>query len=274
VVQTYKYLGFPHNSRGVDTSKLLEEGIRKGKAALRTLQKFGQGYSEEVKLNLVKVKINPVLEYGAALMFTAKTDLKMAQELQDEAMKYIMPYAPHPKGVRALTGVPPIVDRFRYLAGRFGNFLDSMSPASAAHLHLQKLLKSPPWPEQILLPRIWSTRKDPSTLKKEALQAAQASLHSKFVKDFKPNGISRTLFIQTKEIRVAALTWRLGSAFVQRYCPNLTNFHFFRRPCLNNCGLGRFLPHTDLDELLNTGEYERFWSTFRILKTIIYTHRP
>jgi hypothetical protein len=163
-VESYRYLGFTFKSKGVDWLTHMEEIATKARNHLTAVSGHEtQDWTPSLRLNIYRTFIRPQMEYGAAIAWHVKriaeasnpTLLTYGEEVHNAALEWITQQKDNHKVAAVLTGLPMYDTRLFTLAITFEDHLTNLSKFNPClslwryyHLH-------PPWPDELLLPRIF-----------------------------------------------------------------------------------------------------------------------
>lgn len=283
-VEVYPYLGFPHKAYGIDIHLHMNNNATKAGKTLNFVQRVGGEWPEWIKMTIYKTFIRPRLEYGGQLAIYRPLSLELVEQTQQDALKWIIPYAPHHQAVSAVTALLPLDIRLSALAATFGQHCENMALDHPARRLLAEVVGPPPWNESLLLPRVCNNRlyshfkrlanQNDSTLTTIARrwQLEQLEEHTPYARYIARQcrrntyGPDKLLFWGDAETRQKAVAWRVGSLYWNKTCPN---GHQFKRSCIRNCILAANVPEHNrrrpinppqhycvLDHLLNLEEYD------------------
>ena len=144
VVETYSYLGFPHNVHGIDWTRHLANCLVKAQGVFYTLKKhfYTDLYAEKIKLELYKAFSRVMLDYGGALsyasLFTRKKlhgisaiqkDIKKdLEKFEKDVLVWIFGSSSPRKVLLSMTALGTLERRLDELACRFALKLDNAHP--------------------------------------------------------------------------------------------------------------------------------------------------
>ena len=288
-VNRYPYLGFPHELSGINFGAHIANMEAKARKILNACMVVGNSWPEWVKLAIYKTFIRSRLEYGGQLMVHHRDKITPLQTLQEDALKWIIPYSPHTLSTAAVTAIVPIDLRFEALAVTFTLHCTNMAEDHPARRFCVEVCGSGPWSSTLLIPR--AVTLGLTKMLTDLAAESEISLHTMIRKytlemlerrstiaryistSSRRNtyGPDKTLYWTDKEMRQTALAWRVGSFGCRHYCP--AGGHRFNRRCVTHClpeleeGMGN-LPrlarpldppplYCFIDDLLNLGEEER-----------------
>jgi len=133
VVLSYKYLGFPMTSKGIDFLQHRNNIVNSTEAFLRFLVANGTDWSPAIRSAIFSTFVQPQMEYGAPLLL-AYADFQSCQSdfyhplqlLQDQALAWIFcTNSNHLRIFRGILGALPISERFSHLRCRYQFHLDN-----------------------------------------------------------------------------------------------------------------------------------------------------
>ena len=267
-VQSYRYLGFPHAFSGIDFKTHVLECAEKAKKTLNFCNNVDTGWPEWMKLAIFKCFIRPRMEYGAQLIGAfinekneSIIDLSKPKEVQDAALKWILPYSPSPLSTAGILAVPEVVTRCRALSALFALHIRYMAEDHPIHPFLAQVIGAGPWAPGLILPRAARPKllekhereMDPrdkrvsvatfikrwviAELESRSKVACYVSRSSR-VKTYGPD---KTIYWKDAKTRSLALQWRVGSFGHHRLCPvphegeRAQRGQTFRRTCIQYC---------------------------------------
>lgn len=251
VVTSYPYLGFPHEINGINFETHVSNMESKARKVLNACLLNGSSWPEWAKLTIYKTFMRSRLEYGGQLLVHHLDKTGPLQALQDDALRWILPYAPHSLSAAAVTAVAPMETRFETLAVSFSIHCLNMAADHPSRRFIGEVCGSGPWSPGILLPRatslplartlverstngrvLLSTILRKYTLEKIEMRSTIARYISRRCRR-KTYGPDKTLFWKNTDIRKLALLWRVGSFGCRLNCPS--GCHRFNRACVMRC---------------------------------------
>jgi hypothetical protein len=280
VVEEYRYLGFPHSSRGIMWQKHLDDCVIKASKLLTFIE--GKAYSgqwpEWIKLAIFKSFVRPVYEYGAPALYhlfnTQSISLRTAEDFQNRAIKWITELGRKRIHIaRALTDLPTVSDRFYILAISFMDHIEQ-SALSNPIWKIRRAFSNPPWSPNSILPRVLSeqilfrhlpqlNREPEEPLRQFTWRRIREFVDQKYssyglLPSFilrsarrrnsernKTFGFDRCLFIKDSETRRNAILWRANIFGMRNRCPSckqqFTRAHVDRCNLLDGVRLGNTL---------------------------------
>ena len=153
-VESYRYLGFPHTSRGINFQEHLNTSAGKALAMLQSLDYYKKVWPEYIKLNIFRMYIRPVMEYSAGLaIYWMKnlerlkkkngipdySEISLYHEVTIKGKKWILDYG-KTCHAQSLLGLPSSLMRLYCLALRLRAHLMKMNEDNP----LRKALEPPP----------------------------------------------------------------------------------------------------------------------------------
>ena len=135
-LRDYKYLGFPHNSKGIDIESSIALRSSKTKSILELCQGRGHSWPIWVKLIIFKTFIRPACEYGLGLIYKSllknnMRKLNPIENLYKESVAWIsnMSKKSH-KTACYLLGIETFQLRCDVLASQLARHLDTMDESN------------------------------------------------------------------------------------------------------------------------------------------------
>jgi hypothetical protein len=129
--ETFKYLGIPFSSTGIDQPKLISHSRNKALHAMRGLKSSGAhryGFGITAALRAYKIFVRPILEYSLAILHltltsTEQSPTKLLEQTQFQCLRMCMNLHESSNiGVRplaVLAGLPSMINRARILQVKF-----------------------------------------------------------------------------------------------------------------------------------------------------------
>ena len=144
-IQSFKYLGIPMDSNGIQSELLVKELCRNGRAALADLQ-WGslnwKGVDFKTRVNLYRTNIRPTIEYGLAIINATTSQIQALQKIQNQALRIIcgLNNSTSISLLHELTGLPTMETRYTILKSQYANRVSALSDTQP--LMLQKVLNN------------------------------------------------------------------------------------------------------------------------------------
>ena len=169
--------------------------------------------------------------------------------VQEQAVKWILPYSPHLVSSMGVLALPTMETRFMGLAALFTQHCHNMALDHPARRFSAEVLGPGPWPSKVILPRAVSyplyatllATKEPDMSVRKALkrwtlqQIETKSATARYIsRSSRRNtyGPDKTLYWKDKTTRQRALSWRVGSFAFNLPC---AEGHRFTRACVKRC---------------------------------------
>ena len=244
-VETYRYLGIPLSSTGIEPKGLTEENIRRATGVLALVKKSlaGRLWPPAIKINIYKLYIRSVMEYSAPILILLdKLDLhkrdiargiKAMQKIQDDSVKWALRRKRPLATLESMAGLTSIQLRFEELTARF-------------RLHLMNVSSQNPirfWTENgrgsgitnigatYLIPRDKKVETIRAKYRADSfLRAARTNRMAGYITESArmDNGMDSCLCIQNAKVRSLAISWRCNT-FGMYYVCKSCNTAFTRR---------------------------------------------
>jgi len=253
-VDQYRYLGFPHEPKGINWQQHLDKNVDKASKLLDWIQakSFSGMWPEWIRVAIFKSFVRPTYEYGAPALYhlfnTKCISLIKAEKFQTRAIRWTVGLSKKKdKLAIALADLPKVEDRFYILAISFMNHIEQ----SAMSNPIQKIRRAffnPPWPPNSILPRVLNEkilfqhlpnleRNEEEPLHLFVLRRIREFVDRKYSSsgilpslilrscrransDFnKTYGMDRCLYIRDYDIRRSAILWRANVYGMRRRCP-------------------------------------------------------
>jgi hypothetical protein len=281
---SYKYLGFPHTSIGVDFKAHVKDAVEKATKVLNYCRFSGHfdHLPELCRLTLYKTFVRPVLEYGAPLVTQwllsqdksprprskrrkkppSDSTWRSLEAVQDLALQWVFHTKLAVPILRSLSGLGLLRDRFQELAARFTTHLDRLPPDHPVRLFssesiptLSRLCSSHPL--TTLLARCLSTTKTAFArlrlghISVSSILASRVSWTCRHPRSF----YDLLLKLPDNILRRSAIRWRTGSFGRLDTCLGCSAP--FSTSHIAACSLLPVGPET-LHDALNSMDYEIF----------------
>ena len=146
IVHSYKYLGFPMTSKGIDFCQHLKNLAESSNRFLDFIQFDGHEWSPGVRWAIYRTFIRPQMEYGAPLlkefadMRSDHSFFDPFQSIQDRAFRWILfSNADTPRLHQGILGALPVSLRFTHLRCRFQLHIDQSSTQNPLRVIIHSL---------------------------------------------------------------------------------------------------------------------------------------
>lgn len=276
VVQSYKYLGFPHEADGINWTLHLQRGMSRTNGTLNYLKSSGHvaGWPEWARLAVYKSIIRSLLEYGAPLVFQAlltprsrprkrrrSSNLSVSALLteleacQKGALGWIFQCRPAPPIVlQSLTALSTLQSHFDDLAFRFTLHIRSIHIDHPLHFYLTKFADSlsARCTRHPLRAAFEQLPASPAGLKSkirafllsrrlDVLSSSKSKLSSYILRSARipSNGLAKLLFLKDSKIRSLAIKWHRNTLAIYTKCCQCDLP--FRRSHIDTC-FAEFIP--------------------------------
>jgi hypothetical protein len=270
-VQRYTYLGAPHAITGIRFQEHIDRYASKAERTLSFMLRFRDQWSENVKLGLYKAFVRSRLEYCLPLIHAlpphhpARAPIfERLESIQDQAMKWIIPFSSSVARTRHVLGIPRMDDRAHGLAVTFVEHVRKARLDHPMRDILQHYATQPVTPDSVISPRVQNlplhhelrrrATMEGSSLVTEVKrwyvdQLDKASAWEKIVLDRRCrrdlHGPDSCIRISQDFLRNRALQWRCNSFLCHFRCPSCNRR--MTRGCIPRC-LGRHFPDISTDE--------------------------
>jgi hypothetical protein len=243
-VETYKYLGVPITKKGIDTLLLLESNYNKALGVYMMVKEClaSQCWPPAIKINIYKVYIRSVMEYGAPILTLNKTransrdittGIGKLQKLQTECLKWAFNKNHAIQTIESMSGTMPVKTRLVELTARFRLHLENSSDENPIAKWLTSTMACPlikaasrfPIPQDRSIETIKNTYRAQSLIEayKKSIMAQYISQECR-----EENGMDACLKILERKIQTLAIAWRCNSFGVYKKCKKC-NIPFNRR---------------------------------------------
>lgn len=165
-VQEYKYLGFPHSSRGIDWDTYIDKTTTKASAVLRACALRGNSWAAWIRLAVARTFVLPVLSYGLpAVGYWLKSRptavsarLRSRYEaVHSNVLDWILRDTAKntPRAIlESVTALPNPTRQMIEDAARFSRSLPSLPADSPFHQLRARFSPHGPWPLSAFIPRL------------------------------------------------------------------------------------------------------------------------
>ena len=165
-VTSYKYLGFPHESRGINWAQHIEKMCSKAQGTLRFSMLRGKGWPMWVKITIFKTFVRPITSYGLAPMalWLDRQPVGLRSKLYNlldalhlDSLQWILGDKAKntPRGIlESITALPNPARLMGEAAATFNRQLTQLPPDHLWRQVARKYLPHGPWPVTALLPRL------------------------------------------------------------------------------------------------------------------------
>jgi hypothetical protein len=147
-LDSYKYLGFPTTTSGIDWQLFISNSASKASKILKFFQAKGSKWHPLVRLVLFKTFVRSMWEYGAPMTVLATPNLLSPLEsLQQEALGWVCSSSKTMSSrferlIRSITAVESIKDRFETLGIRFGYHFEKSNESNPIRVLVQAMMNN------------------------------------------------------------------------------------------------------------------------------------
>jgi len=294
VVESYKYLGFLIDKKGIDFIKHIDRSVESGHAFLKFLQVQCSEWTPYTRYIVYQMFLRPQLEYGAPLIqsfLRTKKNYDSIQQLQNNAVAWIFnSSAGHIKVLEGILGVLSVGQRFSHLRCSFQLHLENTTEDNPVRSLIRSSQNLSCLRNDKLYTEFQSSSDLPSSYPelKQAMSMFLLTRRTLIISQMKSNLVhyiaktSRTSGLVDKVLTSPVryqrmlLAWRRGILFLLHKCVCGNPWNRGHIPCLSKVTLsiehnmefekcrGEYSKNfCEVDYLLNVGEWDL---VFKILK--------